>query len=72
MISRFLCEHDLNGLQSVQIIIEDNIYLYMKLLVLLYQDDTLIFAETNEHLQYALNTFSEYCKLWKLKVNIET
>ena len=42
----------------------------MKMLILLYADDTIIFSDDPNNLQYALNTFENYCKKWKLTVNI--
>ena len=35
--------------------------MYLKLLLLLYTDDTVIFAESPADLQAALNIFEEYC-----------
>lgn len=42
----------------------------MKTFLLLYADDTLLFSETYEGMQNLLNVFSDYCKLWKLEVNL--
>ena len=42
---------------------------YFKLYVLLYADDTVIFVESPEQLQAALNGLFLYCKTWKLTVN---
>ena len=39
--------------------------------VILYADDTVIMSETKEDLQKQLDVFSEYCKFWQLKVNVE-
>ena len=36
---------------------------------LLYADDTILLAENAEDFQHLLNTFSNYCKNWHLKVN---
>ena len=44
---------------------------YIKLYVLLYADDTIILAETANELQEALNALSDYCILWKMKVNVD-
>ncbi len=38
--------------------------LYLKLLVLLYADDTIIMAESSLELQAALNGLHHYCKIW--------
>jgi hypothetical protein len=42
----------------------------MKIFLLLYADDTLLFSETYEGMQNLLDVFSDYCKLWKLEVNL--
>ena len=41
----------------------------LKLFVLLYADDTIIFAENEIELQLALNKVYEYCMMFKLSVN---
>ena len=48
----------------------DDTVVYLKLLVLLYADDTIIMAESSQELQAALNGLNHYCQLWKLKVNV--
>ena len=45
------------------------INVYLKLLILLYADDTVILAESSDDLQQSLNHLQEYCKIWKLTVN---
>ena len=51
--------------------IENQLNVYLKLFVILYADDTVIMSETKEDLQKQLDVFSEYCKFWQLKVNVE-
>ena len=48
---------------------DDDISVYLKILILLYADDTVLFGTDPQSLQNSLNIFSEYCKLWKLNVN---
>ena len=43
---------------------------YIKILVLLFADDTVIFATHKENLHVALNVFEHYCDQWNLTVNI--
>ena len=43
----------------------------MKLVVLLYADDAVLFAESEEELQQLLNEFQSYCVRWKLNGNPE-
>ena len=40
-------------------------------MVLLYADDTVLFAEKEEELQKLLIEFQPYCVRWKLNVNPE-
>ena len=42
--------------------------MYLKILVLLYADDTVIFGTDPESFQHNLDMFYEYCQLWKLNV----
>ena len=46
----------------------DHALLYLKLLILLYADDTVIFSN-NDRFSTSLNAFHEYCLMWKLNVN---
>ena len=39
----------------------ETIFMYIKLLMLLFADDTVIFATNKEDLQVALNVFEQYC-----------
>ena len=44
----------------------------LKLFLLLYVDDIVIFSETEQGLQTGLDILYEYChQCWKLKVNIQ-
>ena len=52
--------------------LSDNVFdNYLKIQILLYADDTVIFSETPEGLQKSLNCLAEYCKCWKLSINTE-
>ena len=48
----------------------ENIYTYIKLLVILFADDTVLFSDNQDDLQHMLNLFEQYCDQWKLTVNI--
>ena len=50
---------------------DDRITTYLKLLCILYADDTVIFADNEFSLQKALDNLENYCKMWKLKVNCD-
>ena len=45
--------------------------MYINLLLLLYADDTVLFATSPKKLQHSLNVFKNYCDKWKLKINID-
>jgi hypothetical protein len=49
----------------------NELFLYLKLSVLFYTDDTVIMAETADDLQKALDEIRWICSRWKLKVNVE-
>lgn len=49
----------------------EDISIFLKLYILLYADDTIILANSEDDLQYSLNRFNDYCRSWKLNVNIE-
>ena len=44
---------------------------FIKLLLLLYADDVVIFAESSEILQVEIDKLYEYCDKWKLRLNTE-
>ena len=48
----------------------DDVELFFKLYLLHYADDIVIFAESPEELQIALDTVRSYCDTWKLQVNV--
>ena len=50
---------------------DEDLTIFMKLIVLLYADDTVIMASSVTDLQYSLNRFEEYCRTWKLNINTE-
>lgn len=49
----------------------DDIIAYIKLYILLYADDTVIFGTDEVNFQHNLNVFFEYSKTWKLDINFE-
>ena len=48
----------------------DNLEMYLRIIVLLYADDTVIVSGSDKDLQNAIDDFNNYCQEWKLKVNI--
>ena len=49
---------------------DNDLNVFLKLFVLLYADDTLVFA-SEETLVQSLNLFSNYCKQWKLDIKYD-
>ena len=47
----------------------DDIMCYLQMLLLMYADDTVLFASSKRQLQHSLNTYEKYCNKWKLNVN---
>lgn len=48
-----------------------DILLYLKLFVLLYAEDTVVFGTDATSFQENLNYFYEYTRIWKLKINYD-
>ena len=57
----------LRMISSVFNIFDESIQGYLKLKVLLYADDTVLFAESEEELQQLPFEFQPYCSRWKLR-----
>ncbi len=59
-----------NACQGIELQLNTPEFLvYVKLLVLLYADDTAVLADNQQNLQRNLDYFYEYCQQWKLNVN---
>ena len=43
--------------------------LFLRIIILMNADDTVLFAESEEELQTSLNDFVSYCNEWKLTIN---
>ena len=63
-LENFLSESTVKGVE-----LEDNIFNYLKIFVLLYADDTVILSESSSDLQEALDLYASYCRIWKLEIN---
>ena len=71
-LSEFI-SHAYDGLNDVSemahiLLSNDEIEVYFKLYILLYADDAVVFAESENELQAALNAMFLYCKSWDLEV----
>lgn len=67
MSENFLRNKNIKGISRHAVI--DKAHIYMKLFILLYADDTVIFSDNQDDLQNALNSFKSYCDTWKLTVD---
>ena len=60
-----------NGNNGITIDVNSDDYnSLIRIITLLYADDTIILAEDADSLQKALDDFAQYCKEWKLDINI--
>ena len=59
-LEHHLCTNNVNGISCT--LNTNDIFVFFRVFVLLYADDTVLFAETSEDLQLALNVFENYCK----------
>ena len=63
----YLSSQGINGVSYERVI--DGLRIYVKIFILLYADDTVIFCDSAAELQEALNAFKVYCDTWKLKIH---
>lgn len=66
-LNSFLLSKTVNGI--ICDVNNDEISIYLKILLLLYADDTVLFSHTEADMQYSLDCFNNYCDTWKLTVN---
>ncbi|XP_021350729.1 uncharacterized protein LOC110448677 [Mizuhopecten yessoensis] len=57
-------------LENVRDKLYNELHIFVEIFVLLYADDSVLFSESPEGLQSALNVFQQYCKIWKLNINV--
>ncbi|MCW4346540.1 MAG: reverse transcriptase domain-containing protein [Candidatus Thiodiazotropha endolucinida] len=67
----FMHEFPSGGIECFSAELDDRVYIYLKLFILLYADDTVILGESSEGLQTCLNLYNDYCNQWKLQINID-
>lgn len=65
----FLANHHCSGVDLD--ITNDEIYIYLKILLLLYADDTVIFGIDPVSFQHNLDVFYDYSQMWKLNINYD-
>ena len=70
-LEQFLNSNGVKGISCISDDLENDFNVYIKLFILLYADDTILFSENKEDLQLQLDTFYDNCNAWKLKVNIQ-
>ena len=73
ILSPFLFSLFLNDIELyLQENINDGIDIeHLKLYLLLFADDAVLFSETREGLQNSLRSLENYCNKWNLTVNVE-
>ena len=50
--------------------LDQELLVFCKLYILLYADDTVLLAESQEDLQQLINLLERYCSMWKLNINV--
>ena len=70
-LEQFMLTEGASGLPFVEERLENEIQIYVKLLLLLYADDTIILSQSEKDLQNKLNIFHDYCTKWRLNVNVD-
>lgn len=70
-LEQFLASNGIDGITCKGHELDDEFGMYLKIFLLLYADDTIIICENEQDLHKALNVFNEYCKEWKLTVNVK-
>ena len=68
-IEQFLLDNDCSSLKIDITLPSVDIERYIRLLVLLYADDTILLANTRTELQRTLDALQKYCQKWRLEVN---
>lgn len=66
-LNHYLMSNNVNGITCE--VNSNDIYMYLKILLLLYADDTILFSNTAADMQHSLDVFRLYCDKWKLTVN---
>ena len=60
----------INGATGIELQDPTNLTIWLKLLLLLYADDTIIVSDSPVDFQNSLNIFNNYCQQWRLKFNL--
>ena len=64
-LDNYIAQTNVNNLN----IVDNDLDIFFKLVVLLYADDTVVFSNTEDVLIYIMHTFANYCDTWKLNIN---
>ena len=68
-LEAFLHQHKVSSIRLD--VNNEEIMIFLKLFLLLYADDTVLFSHNEIDMQQALSVFETYCKEWKPTVNTE-
>ena len=69
-LQHFFEGKDVLGVNSISDDLEHELTVFLKIFMLLYADDTVMFSESSEDLQNMLNEFDDYCEKGQLKINV--
>ena len=70
-LEEYFVQYNIEYLKKVDKNFQKELDMYMEIFLLLYADDTILLSETEKGLQQLLNAFCNYCKQWKLSVNLD-
>ena len=59
------------GATGIELNDQNELSIWLKLLILLYGNDTVIFSSDQTDFQKSLDIFTDYCKIRHLKINIQ-
>ena len=68
-LSKFLEDNFCQGV-IVDSCDENDVLFHVKMLLLMYADDTVLFASSKQQLQHSLDAYSKYCKTWNIDINV--
>jgi hypothetical protein len=70
-LEEFLSLYNVNEVLYITNEMKSKLNLYIKILVILYADVTVLLAESKTQLKTYLDTFLLYCTTWKLQLNTD-
>ena len=67
----YLVSSNVVGVDHISDEMENELNVFLKVMLILYADDAVLMSNSQEDLQLQLDCLHSYCQLWKLKVNVD-